>query len=98
MPAPPNQYLFRAMWRPNLNVQPIVDISRVLPVYIRHIRGCHHPELSRSVPVIVWRGILQHESVQSLRHVERGQYSLQHHYTPLNPAGIVSGPLRLDKF
>ena len=59
MPAPMTKYLFRIMWRPNLPVQLIVDISRVLPVYISHIYGHHHSELSGDVPVISQKGRVQ---------------------------------------
>ena len=47
------------MLRPNLPVQLIVDIYRVLPVYISHIRGRHHAELSGDVPVISRKGRVQ---------------------------------------
>ena len=59
MPAPPNQYVFRAMRRQNLPVRSIVDISRVIPVYIIHIHGRHHSELSRDVPVIARKSRVQ---------------------------------------
>ena len=59
MPDPLNQYVFRVMRRPNLPVLLIIDISRVPPVYISHIRSHHHPELSGAVPVIAQKGRVQ---------------------------------------
>ena len=56
MHAPLAQYLFRVMRRPNLPVKSIVDISHVIPVYIRHIHGINHSELSGAVPVITRKG------------------------------------------
>ena len=61
MSSPPNQYLFRVMKLPNLHVKSIVDISCVLPVYIRHICDRHHLELSGSVPVITRKGRFQED-------------------------------------
>ena len=56
MPDPMNKYVFRIMWKSNLPVQSIVDISYILPVYISHIHGHHHLELSGAVLVIVRKG------------------------------------------
>ena len=59
MPAPLTQYVSRIMRRPNLSVLLIKDISRDLPVHIRHIRSRHHSELSGAVPVITRKGRVQ---------------------------------------
>ena len=59
MPAPLTQYLFRVMRRPNLAVRFIVYISHIIPVYINQIRSRCHLELSRDVPVIAQKGIVQ---------------------------------------
>ena len=67
MPDPLSQYVFRVMRRPNLPVQSIIDISRVLPFYISHICGRHHSELSRAIPVIARKGRVQEAVPYHLR-------------------------------
>ena len=52
MPSPLTKYLFRVIWQTNLHVWFIVDTSPLLPVYISHMRGLRHLELSRAIPVI----------------------------------------------
>ena len=52
MPDPLTQYVFRVMRWPNLTVESIVDISRVIPVYISHICYRRHLELYGGVLVI----------------------------------------------
>ena len=59
MPSPLIQYVFRVMRRPNLPVRLVVDISRILLVYISHIRGHRHSKLSGAVPVIVRKSRVQ---------------------------------------
>ena len=66
MPTPLTQYVFRVMQQTNMTVQLIVDISYVLPVYIRQISGCHNSELSRAVPVIIWKGIAKEAALYHL--------------------------------
>ena len=62
MTSPLTQYVFRVMRRPNLPVRFIVDISRVIHVYINHIKGCHPLELSGYVPVIA-QEVIVHEAI-----------------------------------
>ena len=59
MPVSMTQYVSRVMWWPNLPVRLIVDISRLIPVYISHIHGRHHLELSGAVPVVTHKGRVQ---------------------------------------
>ena len=66
MPTPLTQYVFRVMQQTNMTVQLIVDISYVLPVYIRQISGCHNSELSRAVPVIIRKGIAKEAALYHL--------------------------------
>ena len=59
MPSPLTQYVFRVMQQTNLPVILIVEISCILPVYISHIWGRHHSELSGDVPLIARKGRVQ---------------------------------------
>ena len=53
MHVPLTQYVFCIIRHPDLPLRLIIDISHIIHVYISHICGRHHSELSGSVPVIV---------------------------------------------
>ena len=59
MSTPLTQYIFRVIRRTNLPVQLIIYISRVLPVYVSHIRGHHHLKISGAILVTIWKGRVQ---------------------------------------
>ena len=59
IPQSLDQGLPRVIRQPNLPVQSIIDISGILPIYISHIRGLHHLELSGAVPVVTHKGRVQ---------------------------------------